>query len=187
MGAGVWHSQSQPSTVTAFPGSQTAGRHQISPTELKMGLRQVSPTGREQSCGTFIPQRASPPGTHTSHLAPPTHCGDTGALLYPAVTKHTFFPPSLGVFLVQPREEWSLVRSRKQHLPRAASPIRAGPVLLFLSLTAPFSLVTLFCYYSAHSFLWHGCDPLLLEGCHLHFLKLFSSPPFFSACFSKGS
>lgn len=49
------HSQSQPTTVTTFPGSQQAGRHQKSPTKLKTGLRQVPPTGREQSCGTRVP------------------------------------------------------------------------------------------------------------------------------------
>ena len=152
--------------------------------------------GGEQSCSTRIPRRASllhphlPAGTGTA-----TCHGGTGPLLYPAATEHVVFVPMflhlslsyLGVFPVQCQEERSLVQSRKQHLPHAASPIRAGPVLLFFSPTAPFSLVTLFCYYSAHSFLLCGCGPLLLEGCHLHFLKLFSTAPFFSACFSKGN
>lgn len=190
-------SQSQPTTTAGFPGSQRAGRHRKSPTRSKpdqnRGSGQASPPGWEGSravAPTPPPHPHLPPGTRTA-----THCRGTGLLLYPAATEHAVFVPTFlhlslsypGVFPVQQQEERSLIQSRKQHLPRTASPTRAGPVLLFLSPTAPFSLVTLFCYYSAHSFLPRGCGPLLLEGCHLHFLKLFSSAPFFSACFSKGN
>lgn len=83
-------------------------------------------------------------------------------------------------------EERSLVQSREQRLPRTASPIRAGPALLSLPPTAPFSLVTLFCYYAAHSFLLHSRGLLLKEAICI-FSSYLSSPDFFSACLRRGN
>lgn len=173
-GAGVWHRRAGAQPEPAHH----PGRISREPTTRRQApkLPHQIETGAQAGDSPWLGgDLLSSTTTHRGGAEPLR--GHQARIFVPTFLHLSFCYP--GVFPVQRQEEWSLAQSRKQHLPRAASPIRAGPVLLFLSPTAPFSLVTLFCYYSAHSFLLRGCGSLLLEGCHLHFLDLFSTAPFF--------